>query len=263
MFADITLIESRGNVALQRAAGASYQQRPAHGLSVHRWPTRSASRPTMRRASSRARAIRTFRRTASTPAPSAARRSSTSGTGSRPGPSYPLPFGTGRRCWPIRVAEQGARRHGSALVFTFQTGRPVHRGAAARHRQQQHRPIQPRVRLQRSARTSAGDTSLRRRRPPTSGSTPPRSRCRRSGRSATADATCLEGPGYSNLNLALVKPIRFGLTTHRLQLRARGVQPAQPRSTSICPTRSSARRRSARSSRQARPADSVGGRAVF
>ena len=79
----------------------------------------------MRRASSRARAIRTFRRTASTPPPSAARRHSTSGTGSRPAAIMPVPFGTGQ---PM-LANQGWLSKALAdmevrLVFTFQTGRP-------------------------------------------------------------------------------------------------------------------------------------------
>ena len=47
------------------------------------------------------------------------------------------------------VAEQGARRHGIAPGLHVSDRPALYRGAAARRREQQHRPIQPRVRLQR------------------------------------------------------------------------------------------------------------------
>ena len=82
LFADITLIESRAS-SKYNALQIKYQQRASARAVAARSPTRSASRPTMRPASSRAPAIRTFRRTAWTRAPSRADRASTCVTASR------------------------------------------------------------------------------------------------------------------------------------------------------------------------------------
>ncbi len=54
------------------------------------------------------------------------------------------------------VVEQGARRHGSAAGLHVSDRPAVYGGAAARRGQQQHRPIQPRVRLQRSSQRQRG-----------------------------------------------------------------------------------------------------------
>ena len=94
------------------------------------------------------------------------------------------------------------------------------------HRQQQHRAIEPRVRLQRSAERDR--RSVARRPPaPIAGSTPRPSRCRAFGTFGNAGRNILEGPGYQNVNLAVIKHVAVAGDRAPAAAR-RGVQPVQP-----------------------------------
>ena len=219
LFADITLIESRGT-SRYNALQVRYQQRPAHGMSVllalhARQVDRrrvgifhergrselSAEQPRPRR---RARPV-VIRR----PAPVLGRR-----------PSCPCRSGRGSRCWPIRVAEQGARRHGTAAGRHVSERPAVHGRAAARRRQQQHRPIQPRVRLQRSAQRHRRHVAATKAPPTTWFDTVRVLDAARPGRSATADGTCLTGaPAIRTSTSRWSSTSASGLTT-TVELRA-------------------------------------------
>ena len=176
LFADITLIESRASSEYD-ALQITYQQRAARVCRCC-WPTRWASRPTMRRGSLRARVIRTFPQNSLDPAAEQGRSSFDVRNRFSASFAYELPLGT--NVVAARHRSPGHRHHPERPA--------VHRRAAAGPRQQQHRPIEPRLRLQRSAerhrRRDARQPDGRR-----SGSTRRRFRCRRSARSATPAAT--------------------------------------------------------------------------
>ena len=121
----------------------------------------------------------------------------------------------------------------------------VHRRAAAGHRQQQHRPLEPRIRLQRSSEPHRAIRRSTARRPST-GSTPRPSRCRRSAPFGNAGRNSLTGPDYKNVNLAVIKYLPVG-SDGAAAAAGRSLQPAEPRSTSTCLTPISDRPPSARS----------------
>ena len=102
--------------------------------------------------------------------------------------AYELPLGNS--VWLREMGGPGRRHHPERAA--------VHRRPPAGHRQQQHRPVEPRVRLQRSPERHRrpGARTHRRR---SAGSTRRRSRCRRSARSAMPAATSSIGPGYAEL----------------------------------------------------------------
>ena len=121
--------------------------------------------------------------------------------------SYDLPFKG--NVLARRLAAAGGRHVGERT--------PVHGGDAPRHRRQQHRPIEPRVRLQRSA-------ERQRRSGPDVGRSPETQwfdTCAFSfpafGTFGNSGRNTLEGPAYRNVNLAVIKRIPAGAA--RLQVR--------------------------------------------
>ena len=193
MFADITLIESRGT-SRYNALQVRYQQRPAHGMSVH-------MAYTLGKSTDDASGFFTSAGDPNFPQnsldPAAERGPSSFDVRHRftAGAIMPVPFGTGQ---PM-LANQGWLSKALAdmevrLVFTFQTGRPftvallpdVDNSNTGRSNLGFGYNDRPNVNGRHGAAMKA---------PPTSGSTPRRSRCRRSGRSATADGMPTGGPG--------------------------------------------------------------------
>ena len=150
LFADITLIESRGT-SRYNALQVRYQQRPAHGMSV-------LMAYTLGKSTDDASGFFTSAGDPNFPQnsldPAAERGPSSFDIRHRfsAGAIMPVPFGTGQpmlanQGWLSKALADMEVRRGLHV-----SDRPaLHRGAAARRRQQQHRPIQPRVRQQRSA----------------------------------------------------------------------------------------------------------------
>ena len=93
----------------------------------------------------------------------------------------------------------------------------VHRRAAAGNRQQQYGPRQSRLRLQRPAQRRRAIPPWPTR-PQSAGSTRARSCSRPYGTFGNSGRNTVEGPGYQNVNLALMKRLPLGARS-KLQLR--------------------------------------------
>jgi len=217
-FADITLIESRGTSSYN-ALQVRYQQRPANGMSVH-------MAYTLGKSTDDASGFFTSAGDPNFPQnsldPAAERGPSSFDIRHRftAGAIMPVPFGTGQ---PM-LANQGWLSKALAdmevrLVFTFQTGRPFtvallpdvdnsNTGRSNLGFGNNDRPdVNGDTSLDKGTDDEWFDTSAF--------SMPAFGTFGNSGRNA------YRGPGYSNLNVALVKPIRFGLTrTVELRLEA-------------------------------------------
>ena len=112
-----------------------------------------------------------------------------------------------------------AARHRRCRAIVTHPERPaVHGRAAPGHRQQQHRPVEPRVRLQRSPERDRRSVA-RQRRPPTQWFNTAAFSLPAFGTFGNAGRNILDGPGYKNVNLALIKTSRSARHA-RLQLRA-------------------------------------------
>ena len=150
-FADITLIESRASSRYTDALQLRFQQRAEAGLSVLATCTYNR-RPTMRPGFSRAREVQIFRRTVSTPVPKRAARRSISGTSCPAAFSWPIPArrrapaGSAAGWWDRSLSEMDLQ---VVLPPRILERPPIHRGGAAHHRRQQHRPFEPGLRVQR------------------------------------------------------------------------------------------------------------------
>ena len=131
--------------------------------------------------------------------------------------SFALPFGPDRKLAADRHRRGDPRRLGRSRRRRGAVRPAVHGVPASGHRQQQHRPRQPRLRRQRSAeRRRHGDGGESH--APSSGSTRPRSRCRTSGRSGTSERNSLDGPGFANLNLAFARKIPMSRGAFQVRL---------------------------------------------
>ena len=138
-----------GLVEVRRAA----DQVPAAGAAVgcRRWSaTPTASPPTMPRDSSRARAIRTFRRTAANPGAEYGRSSFDVRHRTSISLTYDLPL---RR-------QRLARRLAAAGSADLPERPAVHGRGASRHRRQQHRPLESRASATTTGRTSPAIPAL-------------------------------------------------------------------------------------------------------
>jgi hypothetical protein len=217
-FADITLIESRGT-SRYNALQVRYQQRPAHGMSVH-------MAYTLGKSTDDASGFFTSAGDPNFPQnsldPAAERGPSSFDIRHRftAGAIMPVPFGTGQ---PM-LANQGWLSKALAdmevrLVFTFQTGRPftvallpdVDNSNTGRSNLGFGNNDRPNVNGDPSLDAGTADEWF----DTSAFSMPAFGTFGNSGRNA------YRGPGYSNLNVSLVKPIRFGLTrTVELRLEA-------------------------------------------
>jgi hypothetical protein len=216
LFADITLIESRGTSRYQ-AMQVRYQQRPAHGMSV-------LMSYTLGKSTDDASGFFTSAGDPNFPQNSL-------DPGAERGPSsfdvrhrfsaaaiVPVPLGTEQR-W---LAKQGWLSKALAdmelrLVYTFQTGRPftvtllpdVDNSNTGRSNLGFGNNDRPNVTGQTSLPEGSADEWF-----DTSAFSMPAF-----GTFGDSERNSIRGPGYSNLNLALVKPIRLGLT-RIVELRA-------------------------------------------
>ena len=140
MFADITLIESRASSRVQRAAGQVPAARGAGPVAAARLHAGQVDRRCVGVLHERGGSELPAEQPRPRPR-SRADRASTCGTASRRSFAYELPLGG--NVLAARHRGPGRRDHPERPA--------VHRRAPAGHRQQQHRPIEPRVRLQRPA----------------------------------------------------------------------------------------------------------------
>ena len=140
---------------------------------------------------------------------------------------WDLPWGSGRRFEPHGLAGALLNDWTLAGIVTLQSGVPIadHAGhQLQRVRRLRHAAAQPGRRSRPCPRRSA---------PPRAGSTPAPSRWRRSSRWATASRNPVRGPGYRNLDLALISGPRSAAAARRSSFAPR-------------PSTSPTRRRSAR-----------------